>query len=382
MRGTWLRNLIVQKNRNFAFITIIISCIIINAAYWNIVTIQQPQYNTDHFVSVNKSFTLDSQLDVIKYTLTNTTICDVWETSSILVGTHHKTGSRLLGALSLQILQRYFQPICFHKNTIPLKYSLYGKNKRKRLNVNWGLSQYTVERFHNYSLKKLNETRNNGYSYHFVTLNIVRDPVDTVLSEYNFDKKGYEELSTWTINELLHHDKLKQTVIDIYIPIIEPILNMTRDEIINRYSLQVLWTKHLSIEYGLIGAWLLYKYIFHPHILSSYQSVNYYGNIEKHNNYLHYANFKLDSDFGVNFTQTCEIYLDKLGIINSYHRSELLNRFQKHDISKRKVTIHATNGSYNKTLQYELLLKSPMRCRELKDMTAKLDYKWRFPGKC
>eukprot|EP01084_Bolivina_argentea_P131479 232068_1 len=161
---------IVQKNRNFAFITIIISCIIINAAYWNIVTIQQPQYNTDHFVlPVNKSFTLDSQLDVIKYTLTNTTICDVWETSSILVGTHHKTGSRLLGALSLQILQRYFQPICFHKNTIPLKYSLYGKNRMNRLKIDFGLSQDKVEKFHNDSLKTLIETRNNSYSYHFVT---------------------------------------------------------------------------------------------------------------------------------------------------------------------------------------------------------------------
>eukprot|EP01084_Bolivina_argentea_P131481 232072_1 len=229
----------------FIILPILLLFNVTNLNVFNIQQIQQSnqlQHNIDHFaIVVNKRLTLDSQLDVIKYKSTNTTICDIWETSSLLVGTHHKTGTILLAiGLSQQILQRYIRTICYHNNTIPLKYSLYGKNRMNRLKIDFGLSQDKVEKFHNDSLKTLIETRNNSYSYHFVTLNIVRDPVDTVLSEYNYDKKSTTPLSVTKIGEF-NHSNAARFGINMFISFIEPILNMTRDEIINRYSLQVLW---------------------------------------------------------------------------------------------------------------------------------------------
>eukprot|EP01084_Bolivina_argentea_P312260 540595_1 len=40
----------------------------------------------------NSNLSTTSQLDIFKYKSTNTTICNVWERSNILVGSHHKTG--------------------------------------------------------------------------------------------------------------------------------------------------------------------------------------------------------------------------------------------------------------------------------------------------
>eukprot|EP01084_Bolivina_argentea_P312259 540594_1 len=77
-------------------------------------------FNISQHIS-NSNLSTTSQLDIFKYKSTNT---------NILVGSHHKTGSILLvSAITQRTFERYLKSICYHKNTTPLKYTLYGINK-------------------------------------------------------------------------------------------------------------------------------------------------------------------------------------------------------------------------------------------------------------
>ena len=81
-----------------------------------------------------------------------------------------------------------------------------------------------------------------------------------------------------------------------------------------------------------------------------------------------------------------ELFLDKMGIFDKKHRKNLLDQMMEHDISNSKrpnaKNNHVTQGSYNKTLQIELLLEDSERCDKLKKQTHDLNYKWMHSDKC
>eukprot|EP01084_Bolivina_argentea_P312261 540599_1 len=150
----------LQKHAYFALLALIL---LGSGLTWTLFNISQhPQPNilehvyphvTPHEKQLisNSNLSTTSQLDIFKYKSTNT---------NILVGSHHKTGSILLvSAITQRTFERYSKSICYHKNTTPLKYTLYGINKRKRIQFEFGINGLIVNKFYIQSLKTINKTK-------------------------------------------------------------------------------------------------------------------------------------------------------------------------------------------------------------------------------
>lgn len=81
-----------------------------------------------------------------------------------------------------------------------------------------------------------------------------------------------------------------------------------------------------------------------------------------------------------------ELFLDKMGIFHRKHRRALLRRILEYDMSNGKrihtKKAHATQGTYNKTQQMDILLDDPERCKILKRQGLDMNYAWRHRDKC
>ena len=91
-------------------------------------------------------------------------------------------------------------------------------------------------------------------------------------------------------------------------------------------------------------------------------------------------------DFEQDFNKTMGDVLTNLGMDqNGYMYKFLLNKLQEDNVYKkgRRRRSHITRGKFNKSQQVEVLLKdSYSRCSRLKELTANLDYDWKYKQYC
>ena len=104
-------------------------------------------------------------------------------------------------------------------------------------------------------------------------------------------------------------------------------------------------------------------------------------NKTRNNDHYHFYNFRLE-DFFDDFNGTSNTYLNKIGVLNEGHRSNLMRMFVKQDTSIKPRKHHSTKGQYDKQQQLDYLLSSKERCNYLKTMTLKMDYIWSHPEYC
>ena len=295
-----------------------------------------------------------TETDVIKYEKTSFSfICDYDRRSTgLFSGAHHKTGSSLLNILIINTILKYWRSHC-----------AVDKERSDRLDVAWNIGHGHT---HKDRLRRFVDSWN-GKGRHFIILHLIRDPVDTILSGYNYHKITWENWTKTRIRAMRRRVDLCEAMDDVMERMDSSYLDDTLQNIYNTNDVAV----GLDIEY--------HRYILcaFPHIEDSYRFVkgiyDEIGNTE----YTHFWNLRLEH-FQHDFNRTIQVILNALGVRGSDHMINLMGGMQQFDVygghrAKRVVT----TGSYNKTHQINVLLSNRARCLELKRRTLALDYKWK-----
>eukprot|EP01083_Nonionella_stella_P095091 266890_1 len=340
-------------------------------------------FRNNHMEPITVMTEIIATPSIEKYTVTNFHLCDIAYKSNIVLGAHHKTSTILL----LYLLTR--------KGIVPIiRDKCDYKWDQNRFITHYHLSGTFINEFLTLPPRLHNRNTN-----HYVVINIVRDPVDTVLSAYNYHAKGAE---IWTRTPVVNISLLpaKYNNAESLRCSSEVFMHLVNEyQIANghTYSVETLYKKRLNLVQGIEFEYQRYVKCCFDEIYSSYDTIkgmmyNARNGIEinglKWNDtLLHLWNFKTE-DFAYNYNKSCEILLNKIGVLDDEDRREFMNRFQKFDINsvenikaaaKKK---HVTKGKFNKTEQIEILLGDINRCVVLKKQTKLLDYQWTYDHFC
>eukprot|EP01083_Nonionella_stella_P107800 312692_1 len=345
---------------------------------------------------------ISTSTDVIKYRKTNHTLCDAFYVSKYLIGAHHKTGSVLMNwHLSQQGVKYYLDHYCSWDNDSTYR----GKAHSHQTKIyNYHLSELYI-RYWTSGFAKSN--RRFEKPVHAVVINMIRNPVDTILSSYNYHTRGPEE---WTRVPLYNIGKFKTSFNERQEIMCSKklFMNLTQQmDLDSNVTIQDLYTDILSEHQGIYYEFMRYSECCWWEIYSSYETMNKImdGDMDilegKDTDLIHAKQFRLENFF-VDFNRSCNEYLDVMGILDDVDRNTLMNKFQrwKYDTKdKEKVEgymrhKHVTVGQFDKKSQIELLLQIDVntstywlesardRCILLKEKTILLGYQWQFDGLC
>ena len=350
--------------------------------------------------------------DIEKYNITNFQLCDIAYKSHLLFGSHHKTGSMLL----LHLIG--------HKGIVHLLRKKCEENKAYHSHYrhdpwyspNWFQPKYhlTAAKIHYFmadSGKKVwrNQRRfpKDTQDYHYVILNIIRNPIDTILSAYNYHRNGQEQWNIIAISNITTIEAAYDNAASFYCSK-NTLMRLMRERLkdedwrrfgdgvdINNITLQQLYS-FSDLNVGIAFEYERYSYCCFDEIYGSYHEIERlmmnetYMEHKKYNESLmHLYNFRTE-DFVQDYNGTVGILLDKIGIIWEKERIDFIDRFQEYDVhnpkaytmKQKKKRHHITDGKFNKTLQREILLRDKERCAMLKKQTEMLDYNWTFKQFC
>eukprot|EP01084_Bolivina_argentea_P221205 374709_1 len=333
-------------------------------------------YNNRRAVKyIKKNLYNDTIYDRMKYINTNHSLCDTLHYSQILISAHHKTGSQLIGwQFSTKTLGRYLHSKC------PMKPSFNIKPRGPYYDYVGHLHETDIDLFIAKILNRTHKIPSNYILPHIVFIHVIRNPIDTILSAYNYHKQGKE---LWT-----HH-----TPLWYYSETCEAM------NISTNISLFTLYNEILTTELGIYVEYYAYIEFLWNEIYPSYRRLNYlqkYYDFNYDYNLFHVKQFRLE-DFKINFNKTCNEYMDVMGVLQNEDRQYLMKGFQAFSMNnpKRRAKKHLTIGTYNKTKQLQILLElnvsnvmsyhfqtSQQRCLILKEKTEILGYKWNFKHVC
>lgn len=260
--------------------------------------------------------------DPQKYIITNFSLCDVLS-SHILLGAHHKTGSMLL---LYQLSQRVIGP--YLKSECPSK-------KHQIFKSHYHLDADAIDKW----LKSKNTE--NG---HFVILNIIRAPLDTVLSAYNYHRRGPE---LWTRVSLHTIPSLKCKYHEQRENLCSSKLFIQRTAsmgISSNILIQKLYTEILTVSQGIEFEFERFHQCCFDEIYSSFarieelkrNGISGYGSNRFHWN--HFENLKLE-DFAIDFESACNHLMDTLGILDKNDREVSLGEMKRFDVHSESFVI-------------------------------------------
>eukprot|EP01084_Bolivina_argentea_P103377 185175_1 len=316
--------------------------------------------------------------------------CEYW--NDMIFTSHHKTGTILLMNLARKI-RKFWCIYCKppNKECKPMRL------KKGFDNIHW---------FHNPNVWK--EQLLNHISTHLkstIIVNIIRNPVDTLISAYNFHLKENGG-SEWTnkLNNINYlSNTLKSHYVTKYCKNCESEFHLSYDKMIyimtnecnklnisnNTCTFQIL-LKNMDLNNALQLEY--YKYLFWSgygrfnDIFFSYQYIKTnQQNLSKFGIYM--QNVRME-DFMQNFNKSCLKLLEFLKIKNEKQQIELLEMAQSENLKDMKKHMHSstlkhvTSGTYNKSKQIHVLLSSYKRCINLKNFTLLLDYMWIYSDYC
>eukprot|EP01084_Bolivina_argentea_P010208 19011_1 len=279
-------------------------------------------------------------------------------------GTHHKTGTVLMTQKIMAAISKYWISKCLNTNQTN-KTNIMGN---MYLHHNYFNAKHYMFIHANFCI---------NMKMHCVLFHMIRNPVDTILSGYNYHKITIKE--KWvnkkirTIKILHCCEKLVEKLKDMN----TYYLNNSLQKIYNMYDISV----GIEIEY--------YRYSFCEwnEIYRSYQEIKQKMMLLKYNtnDYIHIRNMRLEQ-FYSEYNGTIQIVLNGLGILQFEHRNNLLNILQKFNVKNVKYNVkgdgHITKGRYNKTMQVNILLRDITRCVILKRKTELLGYLWTYHMYC
>lgn len=304
-------------------------------------------------------------IDQLKYIDSNySLICDYNPiNTSIKSGSHHKTGTHILNRKILPNIMKYWVDKC----TSMVINESHLETKVRKITGKMDTS-------HMMSRNIFKTLKSHSNHQHLMILHIIRNPIDTILSGYNYHKRGDigEHWLFMTPSQLKRRTNFCWEMNDILYNLDQTLLN---EKILNIYNTMNL-SIGIEIEY--------YRYIkcVFDEIYQSYYLIEQSISKYEDNNYIHLKNIKME-DLMSNFNQTGLSILDNLGIIHEIDRNNIINLLQQFDIKQTNTNItHITQGSYDKVEQINVLLSNIDRCQLLRNMTIKFNYHWIYNQYC
>eukprot|EP01084_Bolivina_argentea_P197165 337912_1 len=312
-------------------------------------------------IEFNNALSIKIQNDLI---ILNTTknesniFCSYWHPNNVLFGANHKTGTILFRNCLLPIVMQFWKSKCNNKNH---------HKGHANIMTHSHINKMGLKRFIKGHKNKLNKT-------YIILLNIIRSPVDTILSGYNYHKVTEEGWVSVPFKQNHKHPRnywifIGKTMNKVLVNKYE---NLTLKHIYNEYNmsigLAIEYQRYIECEYSRIyGSYNMMEY----NLKQKYK--NYFG--------VHINVFRLE-DVQTHFNETMETLLDALFIRIDADKKHLLNILQRFQINNNSHNDHVTQGTYNKQQQIYTLLSNEDRCNILKEKTILLDYKWIYHEYC
>ncbi len=332
--------------------------------------------NTHTYSNVSGSVALKN-VDISTLDYNNT--CDL-NLSNILFGAHHKTGTVLLNWWFRIYIDGYFHNKC--------------DNYTMKINYEHCLEYRMITNF--ISNKLNNKNKNRSKMDHISIINIVRNPIDSILSGYNYHLFADEHWLQMSLLEVVNSNrkiiqfKKEKSHMDYsynlkklcYGDIILKLVNSAKD--INKtMSIQQIYLA-LDIHIGIYFEYERYiKCEYNYDIYPSYIGIKELK-YHKYNEYIHGYNIKLEH-FKTDYSASCDHLLNLMGIQNKKDKHLLTQRLElsNSDHRIRSQREHFTDGTFNKTKQIEILLNHNInQCLYLKNITVLLDYQWKYSEYC
>ena len=288
------------------------------------------------------------------YVSTNFTVCQIPNT---FVGTHHETGFTLFRKIN-GIIQAKRNENCKHQI-----------NKNETKPVATKSAYHDGNGFNAWLTKTVNQIKP---IRHTAIMHIFRNPMDTILSGYNYHKvcgEGWASRDKIKDSELHIFSNFKQKMKELN----ANYSNMTLQNVLNTESMEI----GIEIEY--------FRYLLceHPLIQSSFEAVQHVSINFANDKFVHASTFRLE-EFVQNFIETAGILMDVQGIFDEEQREGIMDKLQaqnlydnRNDTEKDPHAVkHQTRGSYDRKKQISALLSNEMRCKSIKQMVESLNYEW------
>ena len=369
-----------------------------------------PQTQEVTFLITNKTIPSqadqeDKQLNFTNDTTDVDSVCH-FQASTILLGTHHKTGTVLLHYSLRRTILTYIRSICTH----------YEQNYDLRFKLDEHLTSKSIKDFvtrhqtscmKNQHLQKTCNMKNNVHQncakpYIVRIINMIRNPVDTIFSAYFYHKKAIESwvllpISKGYDNNLNVNDKKEQCSLQVFL---DYQTNYTHEvsskdskyhsHITNHSSIAQIYATN-SIQFGLFMEYQRYQKCQFDEMYYSFQTIKEMNDINSKDDGYQCVNVVSENimleDFFDDFNSTCQHLLTSLNINNKHDRVSLLNKFQQFTIQHQTQSMMSRNSynTFDKNKYAEILLTSKIDdkiCQTLKNQTLLLGYKWIYTKFC
>merc|ERR1712130_167015 len=229
-------------------------------------------------------------------------------------------------------------------------------------------------------VSKLFEDANPSQSY--IPIMMVRDPLQTILSGYNYHAQGSE--TKWTDKDLL--DGQAQIKRDS-LPLIHCFVNpWNRSEYViddktTMYAEYAKGFKHgyndtKALAHGLFLEFIRFVNCEWPLILGNYQEIK-----QDQEKYKWFLFLRFEWFHSYNYSQSVRYFMRQLNVSNDALLDEMMHGDLEYiKAQKQNQTIlHITKDRYDQNLQINLLLSYSERvCLYIKQMTAMLDSMWKY----
>ena len=236
-------------------------------------------------------------------------------------------------------------------------------------------------------------------------LNVVRDPVDIVLSAFNYHVRT-DNGQEW-ISGKYNLARLKHLMREQYPTVIFPFMSQQNHSVFfskydrflvilerncDAYALnetqctfqdvlrRMNMSEALQFEFDKFVYWSGYGDA--DEVVSSYRFIAENHRALSQRGVFVY-NYRLQ-DFKLAFNETMRGILTRLRIDDAATLTDLMMRLQSENVNEqdRASDEHITAGTFNKTQQIAILLASHDRCETFKNWTLMLEYAWRHHDYC
>ena len=214
----------------------------------------------------------------------------------------------------------------------------------------------------------------NKYKQRYLIMVMEREPLQTILSGYNYHAAGNER--DWT-DRFPVKQKTKEAFIDIFDKN-KYLINMRETTMYKEYykGYKNNYENKTELKYGLYLEFTRYANT------EWYKHISNYEYLKNNDNNIPFIIARFEWFHDYDYRQSIIYILNEMGFNGN---SNLFSGLLSGDLSISKQirnSKHVTSGKYNKSLQIDLLLNYKNVCKYIKNMTIKLDYKWRYNLYC
>ena len=315
-------------------------------------------------------------------------ICNDSNHPHVIMSVHHKTGTHILREF-LSTFKEYYYRKCN-------KIIENGEGKWLDINANAFGKWLEIQVYDRWINKTL------------ILIHCIRNPVDTIISAYNYHKLISVEAQTSkhlynNYQSLLNAKNDRKNPIGGYREYCYNYMLFQNDSILKipdtlykNYTIKQLLNDKFNLSMGLLYEYEKYLCYDWKDINTTHQFMLYLNKIEGYNNISNRFIIPIElslEEFILDFNGSCHRLLNAMGIYNVSERKWLMNSLVQYDLNRLNnskeeshsslIRNHVTQGKYDKNKQLSLLLGDDQsRCINLKNMTHLLNMTWAYTDYC